>query len=319
MKTVDELKTFFNEDLMADLKILEEQRKEVAKKAIKINVIFGIGCVLSFILFGVIKLFALIIFLPLAIFWFILSNKVTKNYKSDFKKRVIERIIKFIDSGLDYYPEEKIGLELYMSSELFKQHPDRYTGDDLVKGKIGQTIVEFSELHSEYKTRSSSGKGGSQEHWHTIFRGIFFIANFNKHFKGKTFVLPDVAQKTFGSFLGNMFQSWNKSRGELIKMEDPEFEKLFVVYGSDQIEARYLLSTSLMKRITEYKIKNNKEIYISFINNDVFIGISYLKNLFEPNLYKTLIDFSVIEEYYRDMTLAISIVDDLNLNTRIWG
>ena len=44
-------------------------------------------------------------------------------------------------------------------------------------------------------------------------------------------------------------------RGELIKMEDVAFERGVVVYGDDQIEARYILSTSLMERILAYKKK----------------------------------------------------------------
>ena len=69
----------------------------------------------------------------------------------------------------------------------------RYTGDDYVKGKIGDTYIEFSEIHSEYKTQNNK-----QTTWHIIFKGLFFIANFNKNFKSETLVLPDVAQKAFG-------------------------------------------------------------------------------------------------------------------------
>ena len=50
------------------------------------------------------------------------------------------------------------------------------------------------------------------------------------------------------------------SHGELVKLEDPEFEKSFVVYSGNQTEARYILSTSLMRRILDYKVncKKNK-------------------------------------------------------------
>ena len=108
-------------------------------------------------------------------------------------------------------------------------------------------------------------------------------------------------------------------RGELVKMDDPEFEKLFVVYSKDQIEARYILSTSLMKRIIDFKKKTKKDIYLSFINNKIFVAISYYKNLFEPRIFSTLINFDLIKEYYEDMVIAIGIVEELNLNTRIWA
>ncbi len=51
---------------------------------------------------------------------------------------------------------------------------------------IGYTAVEFSQVHAQYKTESSrtdsDGHTETDEHWHTIFKGIFFIADFNKHF-----------------------------------------------------------------------------------------------------------------------------------------
>ena len=108
-------------------------------------------------------------------------------------------------------------------------------------------------------------------------------------------------------------------RDQLIKLEDPEFEKFFVVYGGDQIEARYILSTSLMKRITDFKKKTGEQIYLSFIRGRVYVAISRSENLFEPSVFKTLLAFSTIQKYFEDLELAIGIVDELNLNTRIWN
>jgi hypothetical protein len=111
----------------------------------------------------------------------------------------------------------------------------------------------------------------------------------------------------------------NIFRGELIKLEDPEFESHFVVYGTDQIQARYILSMSLMERIVEFRKKTGRKIYLSFVGSKVFAAVSYTKSLFEPRLFRTLLDFDPICEYFRDLQLAIGIVDDLNLNTRIWS
>ena len=38
-------------------------------------------------------------------------------------------------------------------------------------------------------------------------------------------------------------------RQKLIKMDNPEFEKEFVVYSDNPIKARYILTHSLMQRI----------------------------------------------------------------------
>ncbi|MHC5091781.1 MAG: DUF3137 domain-containing protein [Planctomycetota bacterium] len=122
------------------------------------------------------------------------------------------------------------------------------------------------------------------------------------HLCGQTLVLPDSAEKLFGGF-GKMLQSWNMGRPDLIQLEDPQFEREFVVYGTDQIEARYILSTSLMRRILDFKQK---------------VAVPMKKNMFEPKYFSSLSDFSPILDYYNDLAFAAGIVDDLNLNTRIW-
>lgn len=51
------------------------------------------------------------------------------------------------------------------------------------------------------------------------------------------------------------------------KLEDPEFEKHFAVYSSDQVQAGYILSTSLMSRIVDFKEKSSRRIHLSFIGS----------------------------------------------------
>jgi hypothetical protein len=130
-------------------------------------------------------------------------------------------------------------------------------------------------------------------------------------------VLADTAESAFGS-LGTFFQKMNMSRPKLVKLEDIEFEKAFAVYGTDQIEARYILSTSLMQRIMEFRKKTGKNIAMSFIDSNVFIGIPVSKELFEAPLFSTLVSYPMIAEYYNYLAMCIGIVEDLDLNTRIW-
>lgn len=143
------------------------------------------------------------------------------------------------------------------------------------------------------------------------------MADFNKSFKSTTVVLPDTAQKLFGE-LGQALQRMNVQNGQLIKLEDPEFEKLFVVYGQDQVEARYILSTSLMRRIVEFQNRTRKKMRISFSASKLYMAIPFERELFEPKIMESLLNISPIQAYYDDLKLVIDIVEDLNLNTRIW-
>lgn len=317
MKTLDDLRQFYNTELVSDLKLLEAKRLAIIRKLAVIGFVLLVLAILIY--FGAVRgkcslLTGIVVtFVIWAGILGFLSKALGSDYVTKFKTAIIRKIVKFVDESLDYVPHRYIPKSNFIESNIFKTKPNRYKGDDYISGKVGTTQIEFSELHAEYE--SGSGKNRSRR---TVFKGLLFIADFNKHFTCKTIVLPDTAEKLFGGF-GKMFQSWNVLRGQLIKLEDPEFEKFFVVYGDDQIQARYILSTSLMERIINFKKKTNRPIYLSFVGSKVFVAASYTKKLFEPGLLKTLTDFELIREYFEDLQLAIGTVDDLNLNTRIWS
>ncbi|MFT5387635.1 MAG: hypothetical protein ACI9E5_000766 [Candidatus Omnitrophota bacterium] len=314
MKTLAEFKQLYNTQLLPELRKLEEMRKErVTKILIVCGPIAAIAIIgsIAMIKYGEAAFWVLAIgaMICCGIGWFL-----TRDYVKAFKGQVIERIVHFIDPALKYSRESYIPHNEFKTSKLFLQHADKYKGDDRVTGRVGVTSLDFSELHAQYVTRDSKGRRS----YHTFFKGLFFVGDFNKHFKGQTFVLPDSAEKMFGG-IGKWMQGKNMSRPALVKLEDPDFEKLFVVYGTDQIESRYVLSTSMMRRMTEFKRKTGRKVWFSFINNKIYMAIYYRKNLFEPRIFKTLLDFKPIEEYFEDLSFAIGIVEDLNLNTRIWS
>lgn len=317
MKTLEDLREFYNTTLLADLEGLEQKRKKVAQKLIYL--IIAIVCVVGICFFLWLRNFntsIAVIFVPLVLCLIIsgfLCKLFTRGYVAQFKSLVIQRIVHFIDENLNYAADDCIDKSTFMLSKIFTTKPNRYKGDDLVWGKVGATKIKFSEIHAEHE--SGSGKNRRR---YTVFKGLFFIGDFNKDFTTQTMVLPDTAEKLFG-YLGQKLQSLNIFRGQLIKLDDPEFEKHFVVYGNDQIQARYILSTSLMERIVEFKKKTGRKIYLSFVGSMVFVAVSYTRSLFEPRIFKTLLDFDPIRKYFEDLQLAIGIVDDLNLNTRIWS
>jgi len=102
-------------------------------------------------------------------------------------------------------------------------------------------------------------------------------------------------------------------------MDDNNFEREFVVYSSDQIEARYILSHSLMKKLLEFKNKSEHPVYISFIGNHIHMAVYYDKDLFEPSIFRSLLEYKIAMEYVKTLHLAISIVDELKLNQKLWS
>ena len=106
--------------------------------------------------------------------------------------------------------------------------------------------------------------------------------------------------------------------GDLVKLEDPEFEKLFVVYSTDQIEARYILSPALMRRLVEFRRWTSGAVHLSFTQGCVFVAMRPQRDLMEPSIFRC-VDFQTCLNIYQDTALALGIIEELNLNTRIWS
>jgi hypothetical protein len=197
-------------------------------------------------------------------------------------------------------------------SGLFLKRYDKFEGEDYVRGKIDDVVFEFSDIHTQYKTTDSKGN----THWHTIFKGTFFVGEFNKTFKGKVLIYPDYTEKFLGN-IANTFQKLNTNGLEFVKMDSPEFEREFKVYSDDQILARYVLSTSLMEKILIFKKSVNKPLYFSFKNNMMFVAISGNDN-FEPPVFKSISDYDYVKELLGSFYFIATLVERLSLNRKIW-
>ncbi|MEH2069140.1 MAG: DUF3137 domain-containing protein [Nostoc sp.] len=175
-----------------------------------------------------------------------------------------------------------------------------YIFKNILCGKAIESKRIESEVLKNEATRTS-----------LIFKGLFFQAKFNKNLRTVTIVQPKVINANIHAL--------NHAKKQTIKLEDPEFAKLFTVYGDDQIEARYVLSTSLMDKIVNFRKKTNRNIYISFVDDMIYIAIeeAVANNIFEPNLYKSMLSFAPLREYFETLNLMLGIVEDLNLDRQI--
>ncbi|NND95301.1 MAG: DUF3137 domain-containing protein [Flavobacteriales bacterium] len=243
--------------------------------------------------------------------WF--KTKASREYRAEFKNRIIRQIVRHIDKDFRYSGYGGLKKSEFTSCGIFTRQPDRYRGEDLISGELEQTVFSFSEVHSQIYVKDSEGRRKLQ----TQFKGLFFKADFNKFTKHRTVIVPDIAERFLGN-MGQQLQKLNFGRDELVQMENVDFEKVFAVYSSDQVEARYILSPKLMERILAYSEKHEVTPSLSFKDSTVFVAIPISKDFFEPRIFRTIIEKETTREYHDDMMLAISLVEELDLNTRIW-
>lgn len=244
------------------------------------------------------------------------GSSAWKKYRAEFKLKVVAEIVKAINPAWSYAPDGLISEQVYHQSNLFRTRYDRYQGDDLVKGVLEKTDFECSELHTQYKEVTTDSKGRRRERWVTIFRGLFFHADFNKDFIGRTYVSPDVAERLFGR-LGRKLQKVS-GPAPLVVLENVEFEKAFVVHATDPIEARYILTPVIMEAMLNIRRIYNCEVHFSFIGSRVYCALSMNKNLFEPRMFGPLVNLHDVSNMHHLFKVNETIIHELNLNTRIW-
>lgn len=316
MESTENLKELFESKLRVELGNLESKRKNIFNRNLVSILVLIVGGITIIQGKEITTIFGLL-FIGLAIVSFYFAYKNYKLYKIDYKNNVVKRIIEIINPDWHYDYESAIDAYDYQESELFTKKWDRYNGDDLIHGTIGKTEFHLSELHTEYKSSSRDSKGNRKESWHTIFKGLFVMAEFHKHIQGKTIVVPDYTEKILGKWV-QKFQKFS-SRGDLVKLENVEFEQLFAVYSSNQIEARYILTPAMMEAIVKIRKQYQRPMHISFKGSKVFIAMSYNKDLFEPRIIRSGVRFSDVEEMYAQINLISFIIKEMNLNSRIWS
>jgi hypothetical protein len=256
-------------------------------------------------------------------------QRIRSAYRARFKEQVVRSIINGAYPGLHYDARGAISRSEFDASGLFLQDIDDFDGEDLIEGQIGATRIRFSEVRARDRRTRTDSKGHTHTEWVTVFRGTFLVADFNKHFAGATFVLPDTAQRFLGG-IGQSLQSLDRRRGELVKLEDPEFERRFVVYSTDQVEARYILSTSLMQRILDFQNRAGQPLHIAFIHSRLFLAIPSTRDALEPpsllliaNMHSNPSIRSRILAHLRSYTtyldMTTGVIHELDLNERIWG
>ncbi len=325
---------FYNRELLPLLKEADRLRRRTRAKnrgiSLKYFVITLVVIVVAFLVNRIIygtwvhndKANVPLVIMIIAIFGlvFYCRKTIKKNkgsFVGQFKGDIIEKIVHFVDDNLTYSPYKMVSERDFVRSKLFRRKPDSYNGDDFVSGTVGKTYIEFSEVHAKYLIQDQDEDGNSRDRWGKIFDGLIFKADFNKHFNGEYFIFTEKPSRP--SRLERLINREEDRLKETIETEDREFNRQFYVYGTDQVEARYILSASFMRRLLDFKQKTDKKIRLSFIGSAIYVAIPYKRNLFEPRYRSSVVDKEDTAEFYYDLRTVIDIVKELDLNTRIWS
>ncbi|MBM4385148.1 MAG: DUF3137 domain-containing protein [Deltaproteobacteria bacterium] len=320
MKSPEEFDAFLREQIVPRMRAIEDERRKVQARrdALAVPAAWKVaGSVAGFALAIFAKQFALLIVLA-ALPWVVEAArklKVPDTASPLVRSQILEPVVRFWDPSFDYKQRGHIAQAEFDASRLFAGESfNRYAGEDLVTGKHGATAFRFCELHVKHVEKTKNGT-----RTRVVFDGIFFVADFNKSFRSQTVVLPDTAERALGTF-GRAFQSLasGASGMQLVELEDPAFERAFTVRSTDPTEARYLLSPSLMQRIAAFGANTGSKLRLGFLGGRVYVAIPLPGDFLAINAHKPLM-LDDIRKWAGELLFATSIVDELDLNTRIWA
>lgn len=189
-----------------------------------------------------------------------------RQYARAYKSDILPEIARLM-GNFTYDVKGKIPMSEMKPSKIIPSHTS-YRSEDYFSGRYKGVGIRFSEI------RLTKKKGKSTV---TVFDGLaVFLHHGARKFHGHTILTKDKSGLT-----GAERRKWSGlKRANLV---DLEFERLFDVYTSDQVEARYLIDPVIMENIKAlYDEYHGNSLLAAFYEGRVLIMIASSKNHFEP-------------------------------------
>lgn len=225
-------------------------------------------------------------------------------YHKKVKKDIMEVFANFFEK-FSYCQGAGLSSDELQNSRVFPSFTFAMA-DDCFKGVYNGVNIHICEEFLKKRVYNSKGKFRDI----TVFQGVAVELDMNKKFSGHTIVLKDA-----GIF--NTIKRFNDMQP--VKLEDIVFENLFEVYSTNQIEARYLLTSGFMERVLELKkLYQGKKVEISFYDNKILIAIDTRENMFEAcSFFKSNLNKKKIDSVFEQFWTILSIVHILKLNEKL--
>ncbi len=229
------------------------------------------------------------------------SSFIVKKYKMRAKEIILNKLLSYIGNFHTVKEKESV-LDYVRKLKLFDSF-NTNNFDDRIQGTYNNLAVDICEMDLAYVT--SSGKRTRRI---TIFKGILITVESNKKFEGFTVIKRNLANLGLRQYKG----------ADKVNLEDVEFEKLYDVYSTGQIEARYLLTPAFMNRMVKLEKRGIvPNITMSFEMGNVNIAVSSSKDWFEIPILKPATKLENYRAIVLELITLLKVIDSLKLDQNI--
>ncbi len=238
----------------------------------------------------------------------------TEDY-TQLKKNIFGKLVHYISPDFQYIENGHIGIGDLLSSYLFRQERYNVTGGDQIVGWYNGIPFQSCNLTVTFRPTIR----GEKEPDDVAFYGNYFVARSPKTFEHPIIIHP--VKSFFGTINDNEIRTYLNQGGERIRLEDPEFQKLFEVYCDDQITARYVLTPAFMERLKKLNERYKGQVYIA-INSDNIVIATNRGNILSKANYSPAamlfqkIDLTFVEDVYEELIEQLQMIDTLELNRK---
>lgn len=228
---------------------------------------------------------------------------IKKSFENKIKKLIMPTLMKAMH-GFRWVQNPVVGSADISMCKIFPKADNADKGfDDCFDGEYRNVPIAISEC---------SYTIGSGKNERTIFKGAVIRIKMNKTFEGLTVVRP----KHVGI---NDVSDLKKLKLQEVKLEDVEFGKDYTIYASDQIEARYLLTTAFMDRFKDITMAfSSIYSFCSFYGDSVYIAPYCPGDLFSLcSLTKPVTNKEQFEQLFNEIVSILQLIDHFKLDKKL--
>jgi hypothetical protein len=233
-------------------------------------------------------------------YFFIQSNKHLSAFRALFKNELIHELLHEKFDETTYQHQGSIPIERINETKMIRK-PDRFHGEDYIKGEYKGITFEVSDVHLEERVTSSNGKTTTTS-YQTYFRGRWYI-----------FTLKKLFRETLKITEGPAY-SVHKKDLEKVETESIEFNQKFSVYASSNNFGFYIITPTMIEKFLNIEKKQRGSVLFYLKNNELHIGINDKKDYLELSIKKEVTKES-ITHLADDIDLITFIFHELQLDS----
>lgn len=224
------------------------------------------------------------------------SHKLSERYRHLYKERVMPLLAAQF-GALSYRPAIMPDMGALHDEHIFR-HYDNVIAEDELFGTYRGLAISIVEL----RLTEESGKNRR-----TVFDGLLTRIDLPRHLVGTIAVISD------DGVFGNLRDRLQAHGRERIRLEDPRFEQIYEVYGTDQIAARALLTPAFMERFLALDALSGFERPLALAQDNRLL-IALPKGgggrLFEPPSYREpAANRDALAKLYHDIRTVLDTAD----------